>query len=44
LVRQDHGKETEIKIKLDDLMNKGDIKQNLPLMPGDILVVPETRF
>lgn len=44
LVRQDHGKETEIKIKLDDLMNKGDTKQNLPLMPGDILVVPETRF
>jgi len=44
LVRQDHGNETEIKIRLDDLMNKGDIKQNLPLMPGDILVVPETRF
>jgi polysaccharide export outer membrane protein len=44
LVRQDHGKETEIKIKLDDLMNKGDTKQNLALMPGDILVVPETRF
>jgi polysaccharide export outer membrane protein len=44
LVRQDHGKETEIKLKLDDLMNKGDTKQNLPLMPGDILVVPETRF
>jgi len=44
LVRQDHGKETEIKIKLDDLMNRGDTKQNLALMPGDILVVPETRF
>jgi polysaccharide export outer membrane protein len=44
LVRQDHGKETEIKIRLDDLMNNGDTKQNLPLMPGDILVVPETRF
>jgi polysaccharide export outer membrane protein len=44
LVRQDHGKETEIKIRLDDLMNKGDTRQNLALMPGDILVVPETRF
>ena len=44
LVRQINGKETEIDIKLDRLLNKGDIKQNLPLKPGDILVVPETRF
>jgi polysaccharide export outer membrane protein len=44
LVRTEHGKQTEIKIKLDNLLNKGDTKQNLPLVPGDILVVPETRF
>ena len=44
LVRQDNGKQTEIDIKLDRLLNKGDTKQNLPLKPGDILVVPETRF
>ena len=44
LVRQDNGKQTEIDIKLDRLLNKGDTKQNLPLKPGDILVIPETRF
>lgn len=44
LVRQDDGKQTEISIKLDNLLNKGDTKQDLPLKPGDILVVPETRF
>jgi polysaccharide export outer membrane protein len=44
LVRDDNGKHTEIDIKLDKLLNKGDTKQNLPLRPGDILVVPETRF
>jgi polysaccharide export outer membrane protein len=44
LVRTEKGKQTEIKIKLDDLLNKGDTRQNLPLVPGDILVVPETRF
>jgi polysaccharide export outer membrane protein len=44
LVRHDNGKQTEIDIKLDNLLNKGDTKQDLPLRPGDILVVPETRF
>ena len=44
LVRGDHGKNTEIKVKLDALVNNGDMKQNLPLRPGDVLVVPESRF
>ena len=44
LVRTESGKQTEIKIKLDSLLNEGDTKQDLPLRPGDILVVPETRF
>ena len=44
LVRTENGKQTEIKVKLDALVNSGDMKQNLPLKPGDVLVVPETRF
>jgi polysaccharide biosynthesis/export protein len=44
LVRQENGKQTDIKIKLDNLLNKGDTTQDLPLHPCDILVVPETRF
>jgi len=44
LVRTENGKQTEIKIKLDSLVNSGDMKQNLPLKPGDVLVVPESRF
>ena len=44
LVRTDNGKHTEIKVKLDALVNDGDMKQNLPLKPGDVLVVPESRF
>jgi polysaccharide biosynthesis/export protein len=44
IVRLEGGKETEIKIKLEALVNGGDMKQNLPLAPGDVLVVPETRF
>jgi polysaccharide biosynthesis/export protein len=44
LVRTENGKQTEIKVKLDALVNGGDMKQNLPLKPGDVLVVPESRF
>jgi polysaccharide export outer membrane protein len=44
IVRMENGREQEIKIKLDALVNNGDMKQNLPLRPGDVLVVPETRF
>jgi polysaccharide biosynthesis/export protein len=44
LVRSDHGKNSEIKVKLDSLVNNGDMRQNLPLRPGDVLVVPESRF
>jgi polysaccharide export outer membrane protein len=44
LVRVEGGKQSEFKIKLDALLNGGDMKQNLPLRPGDVLVVPETRF
>ena len=44
IVRTENGKQTEIKVKLDALVNSGDMKQNLLLKPGDVLVVPETRF
>jgi polysaccharide biosynthesis/export protein len=44
LVRTENGKQTEIKVKLDSLLNNGDMTQNLALKPSDVLVVPETRF
>ena len=44
LIRTENGKQTEIKVKLDSLLNSGDMKQNLALRPNDVLVVPETRF
>jgi hypothetical protein len=31
-------------LKLANLLNDGDMKQNMPLRPGDVLVVPESRF
>lgn len=44
IVRTDNGKQVEIHIKLVNLMEKGDMKQNVPLKPGDVLVVPEALF
>jgi len=44
IVRMVNGRQEDIRVKLDALVNNGDMSQNLPLQPGDVLVVPETRF
>ena len=44
IVRTEDGKKKEIRVRLDDLFNKGDLSQNLALKPGDVLVVPQSRF
>ena len=44
IVRVEDGKTQEIKVRIGDLVNDGDVSQNLPLKPGDVLVVPESRF
>ena len=44
IVRVENGKETVIHVKVADLVNSGDVHQNLPLKPGDVLVVPQSMF
>lgn len=44
LVREVNGRQTQIKVKLEDLVNKGQMQHNLALKPGDVLVVPESFF
>lgn len=44
IVRKIDGKTTEIKVRLGDLVNKGKVEYNLPMRPGDVLIIPETRF
>jgi polysaccharide export outer membrane protein len=44
VVRTENGKAREIKVKLSSLVNDGDMRQNIPLQPGDVVVVPESRF
>jgi polysaccharide biosynthesis/export protein len=44
IVRMENGKETTIHVKVADLVNSGDVKQNVLLKPGDVLVVPQSIF
>ena len=42
LVRTVNGQQTEQRIRLDDLLNDGRIEENLPIRPGDVLIIPQT--
>ena len=42
IVRKAADGEVEIRVKLDDLMNDGDIRQNIKMMPGDVLIIPQS--
>lgn len=44
VVRQTGGKTQEIRVKIGNLMNSGDLTQNLELQPGDVLIVPRSIF
>ena len=44
IVRIVNGQEQVIHVKLTDLMNNGDIHENVPLKPGDVVVVPQSMF
>lgn len=45
LVRKDAGgKETRVKLRLNDLVKKGKITANAALAPGDVLIIPESVF
>jgi polysaccharide export outer membrane protein len=44
LVRIEDGSPKEFRVHLADLLQNGDISANFPLLPGDILIVPQTFF
>jgi len=44
LIRNVDGKQQRFNVRLDDLIKDGDISANMPMRPGDILVIPESFF
>jgi polysaccharide export outer membrane protein len=44
IVRVDSSGTHEIRVRLDDLLNRGRLSENRPLVAGDILVIPASWF
>ncbi|HKL63631.1 MAG TPA: XrtA/PEP-CTERM system exopolysaccharide export protein [Woeseiaceae bacterium] len=44
LVRKVDGEAREYRVRLDDLLNGGDISENKVVQPGDVLIIPESFF
>jgi polysaccharide export outer membrane protein len=44
IVRKVDGKETEYRVYLSDLLKYGDIDANVQMLPGDILIIPQSWF
>ncbi len=44
IVRRNNGEEIVIKVRINDLLNKGDMEQNVRMLPGDVLIIPESLF
>ena len=44
IIRTIDGKQQQFTVRLNDLIKDGDISANVPMRPGDILVIPESFF
>ena len=44
IVREVDGETRQFGVRLNDLIKRGDISANVHMLPGDILVIPETWF
>ena len=44
IVRIVDGRETVYGVRLDDLLKNGDISANVPVAPGDVIIIPQSYF
>ena len=44
ILRTQDGKQTQLGVRLEDLLRGGDIRANVEMRPGDVLVIPESLF
>ena len=41
---KESGRQKEFAIRLGDLLRKGDSQANVMLVPGDVIIIPESMF
>lgn len=44
LVRYESGEQREFSLHISDLLKKGDPKANVGILPGDVIIIPESFF
>jgi len=44
IVRTVKGEQKQFRVRLDDLIKDGDISANVGILPGDVLIIPESFF
>jgi len=44
IVRMVDGEQQQYRVRIDDLLRGGDITANVSMLPGDILIIPESWF
>lgn len=44
VIRRSGSEMVEINVRPDVLLDKGDMRANIKMMPGDVLIIPEARF
>ena len=44
IVRQEGDQRVRMPVRLRDLLDEGDVSVNVPMRPGDVLIIPESRF
>lgn len=44
IVRKVDGKIAQYSVRIDDLLKDGDVSANVPMLPGDVLIIPQSFF
>ena len=44
IVRQENGQSKSMTVRLSDLLKDGDVSANTRMMPGDVLIIPQSWF